>query len=143
MASKPKPVHREKIVTDTAPRAATDSPAAVPPSVAVSVAEPAKTDTVITATDSLHARFKDGRYRGWGYSQHGNMEVEVEIQDGRVVNTYITQCLTAWSCTYVRKLQAQVLERQSAEVDTISGATNSADAFYFATFTALNKARTT
>jgi len=38
-------------------------------------------------------------------------------------------------------LPPQVVERQSAEVDYVSGATQSANAFYFAVVDALSKAK--
>ena len=51
------------------------------------------------------------------------------VVDGRVVSAEITQCLTAYSCSVISALPGQVLSRQNAYVDLVSGATESADAF--------------
>jgi hypothetical protein len=53
----------------------------------------------------------------------------------------ISQCLTRYSCSWIAHLQAQVAARQSPEVDNVSGATESANAFYYAVVDALKKAR--
>src|SRR5436305_13919699 len=38
--------------------------------------------------------WKDGRYRGWGFSLHGNIEAEVTIEKGRRTSTVISQLRT-------------------------------------------------
>jgi uncharacterized protein with FMN-binding domain len=59
------------------------------------------------------------------------------VQDGRVVSAEITQCLTRYSCSVIDALPPQVLSRQNAFVDLISGATESANAFSNAIYRAL------
>jgi uncharacterized protein with FMN-binding domain len=49
--------------------------------------------------------------------------------------------LTQYSCSWVSLLPPQVVARQSAEVDFVSGATQSANAFYYAVVDALKKAK--
>jgi len=83
------------------------------------------------------SKFKDGTYKGWGYSRHGDIEAAVVIQDGRVVSAEITQCLTRYSCSVIDALPPQVISRQNAFVDLISGATESANAYSNAIFRAL------
>ena len=51
------------------------------------------------------------------------------MQDGRIISAEVTQCLTAWSCSVIAALPGQVLSRQNAYVDLVSGATESANAF--------------
>jgi uncharacterized protein with FMN-binding domain len=85
--------------------------------------------------------WKDGVYRGWGYSRHGNIEAEVVIEKGRIASAGISQCRTRYSCSVIENLPPQVALRQSPEVDYVSGATQSADAFYGAVVEALNKAK--
>ena len=80
---------------------------------------------------------KDGTYSGWGYSRHGDIQAAVVVQDGRVVSAEITQCLTRYSCDVIDMLPAQVISRQNAFVDLISGATESANAYSNAIFRAL------
>jgi uncharacterized protein with FMN-binding domain len=85
--------------------------------------------------------YKDGVYLGRGTSRHGDIEAMVEISGGRITNTVISQCLTRYSCSWIAILVPQVVARQSAEVDYVSGATVSSDAFYYAVMQALAQAK--
>ena len=80
-------------------------------------------------------------YYGWGTSRHGDIQAEVEIKNGRIVSASIAQCLTRYSCSWISALPAQVLARQSADVDYVSGATQSTNAYYYAVVDALLKAK--
>jgi uncharacterized protein with FMN-binding domain len=80
-------------------------------------------------------------YTGWGSSIHGDIEAVVEIQDGRIVSAMILRCLTRYSCSWIEELPGQVLARQSAFVDNVSGATESTEAFFGAVLEALKKAQ--
>jgi uncharacterized protein with FMN-binding domain len=86
-------------------------------------------------------KWKDGTYTGWGYSRHGNIEAEVVIESGRISSAVISQCRTRYSCNVIEKLPPEVAQRQSPDVDYVSGATQSADAFYGAVVEALAKAK--
>lgn len=92
-----------------------------------------------TATPAPH--YKDGTYSGWGTSRHGDIEATVVIAGGRITSAQITQCWTRYSCSLVAHLQGQVVTRQSPEVDYVSGATQSTNAFYYAVVQALSKAK--
>jgi uncharacterized protein with FMN-binding domain len=85
--------------------------------------------------------WKDGTYTGWGYSRHGNIEAAVVIEAGRIASATISQCRTRYSCSVIDRLPPQVALRQSPDVDYVSGATQSADAFYGAVVAALAKAK--
>lgn len=94
-------------------------------------------------------RYKDGAYLGLGSCRHGDIEVSVSIQGGKIVSTVISQCLTRYSCSWIAPrtpvvglpdLPGQVVERQSAKVDYVSGATESSYAFSDAVAAALSKA---
>jgi uncharacterized protein with FMN-binding domain len=87
------------------------------------------------------AKWKDGTYKGWGTCRHGDIEAEVVIAGGRITSATISQCLTRYTCDIIGRLPPQVIERQSAEVDYVTGATQSADAFYYAVVQALGKAK--
>lgn len=98
---------------------------------------------------TTQARYKDGVYLGWGSCRHGDIEASVTIQDGQIISTAISQCLTRYSCNWIAPkppagalpdLPAQVVERQSAKVDYVSGATESSYAFADAVTAALAKA---
>jgi uncharacterized protein with FMN-binding domain len=100
----------------------------------------------VPATPALPAApakpsWKDGTYTGWGYSRHGNIEAAVVIEGGRILSANISQCRTRYSCDVIDKLIPQVAQRQSPDVDYVSGATQSADAFYGAVVEALSKAK--
>jgi uncharacterized protein with FMN-binding domain len=85
--------------------------------------------------------WKDGTYFGWGTSRHGDIQAQVVIEGGRIASATIAQCLTRYSCSVIAKLPPQVAERQSPEVDYVSGATQSTNAFYYAVVEALSKAK--
>ena len=56
-------------------------------------------------------------------------------------SAFISECLTQYSCSWIANLPGQVVTRQSSEVDYVSGATHSANAFYYAVVDALKKAK--
>jgi uncharacterized protein with FMN-binding domain len=85
--------------------------------------------------------YRDGSYSGWGSSRHGDIEATVVIADGRIASAAITRCLTRYSCSWIAHLPGQVVSRQGADVDYVSGATQSTDAFYYAVVDALSKAK--
>jgi len=87
------------------------------------------------------AIYKDGTYLGWGYSRHGNIQAFVVIEGGRITYAGIERCNTRWSCSLVEHLPPQVIQRQSAQVDFVTGATQSGDAFYGGIVEALSKAK--
>jgi uncharacterized protein with FMN-binding domain len=133
------------------------SPAVTSPAVAVATPNgaptpapaPAPVDTTTpgaaadsaTASGSTRGPYKDGTFSGWGNSRHGQIQVTVEVKDGHITNAWISACLTRWSCSWVSHLPAQVIARQSAEVDYVSGATQSGNAFYWGAVDALARAR--
>jgi uncharacterized protein with FMN-binding domain len=85
--------------------------------------------------------YKDGTYLGWGSSRHGDIQASVLVEGGRIAAATIAQCLTRYSCSWIAALPAQVVARQSPNVDYVSGATQSTNAFYDAVVDALAKAK--
>lgn len=90
---------------------------------------------------SVRVRYKDGIYTGAGRRRHGRVAATVTVKGGRLASVDITLCDTRFPCTYLDPLPAQVLARQRPDVDAISGATESAQAFSAAVADALAKAR--
>ena len=86
-------------------------------------------------------KYRDGTYLGWGTCRHGDIQAAVVIESGRIVSTTIAQCWTRYSCSWISPLPPQVVARQSAETDYVSGATQSTYAFYYAVLEALSKAK--
>jgi len=121
------------------PEAAIPAPVEIPtPQIveaSVPIVEP-KTETVPPPP-----KWKDGTYTGWGYSRHGDIEASVVIESGRISSAVISQCRTRYSCSVIDRLPPEVAQRQSPDVDYVSGATQSADAFYGAVVEALGKAK--
>ena len=109
--------------------------AAVPPTAAAPAAPPA------SPAGSPATVYKDGTYTGWGTSRHGDIQATVVIEGGKILSATISQCLTRYSCSVIEKLPPQVAARQSPEVDYVSGATQSTNAFYYAVVDALSKAK--
>jgi uncharacterized protein with FMN-binding domain len=112
----------------------TSSAAAVAPT---SVPAPAAIATPAASSSA----YKDGTYTGWGTCRHGDIQATVVVASGRITSAAISQCLTRYPCSWIEALPPQVVQRQSAEVDYVSGATQSADAFYGAVTDALSKAK--
>ncbi len=119
-----------------------------PPAPQVVPAPPAPQSAVATSAAPEPApaappapKWKDGTYTGWGTSRHGDIQASVVIENGRIVSANISQCLTRYSCNVIGRLPPEVPQRQSAEVDYVSGATQSTNAYYYAVTEALGKAK--
>jgi uncharacterized protein with FMN-binding domain len=122
---------------EPAPPASTPTPVVPTPEMTFKVTPPASADTTADADKPL----KDGVYSGYGRSRHGDIEATVSIKNGKIAEAFISQCLTQYSCSWIAALPPQVVARQSAEVDYVSGATQSTNAFYYAVVAALKKAK--
>ena len=127
----------EKKTDTTKLIAVAEKPAiATAPVVADTTPPKAPVDSAMVARD-----LKDGIYTGWGTSRHGDIESRVEIKNGRIISASIAQCLTMYSVYWIAALPPQVVKRQSPNVDVISGATESSNAFYDGIVEALKKAK--
>lgn len=98
-------------------------------------------EAAASAAPRPKAVYKDGTYVGWGSCRHGDIQASVTVKDGTIASVAIAQCLTRYSCSWIADLPNQVVKRQSPEVDYVSGASQSTDAFYGAVVSALSKAR--
>lgn len=104
--------------------------AAAPPAAPTAIPMPERPET-----------FQDGTYTGKSTGRHGGLEVSVVIIRGHIVSADITLCQTRYSCSLIDGLRAQVIARQSATVDAVSGATDSVRAYQSAIASALAQAR--
>jgi uncharacterized protein with FMN-binding domain len=117
-------------------------PTATPVPAPAPAAAPPAADSVASVPErKSDNKLKDGVFYGWGTSRHGDIQASVEIENGRIVGAYISQCRTQYSCSWVSALPGQVVQRQSPEVDYVSGATQSSNAFYYGVVEALKKAK--
>jgi uncharacterized protein with FMN-binding domain len=116
---------------------------AAPPTanLATIISNLATKDVPAGPTAAPTARYKDGTFSGWGTSRHGDIQATVVVEGGRIASAVISQCLTRYSCSWIANLPPQVVGRQSADVDYVSGATQSTNAFYYAVLEALSKAK--
>lgn len=123
------------VATNPEPTTPTRAPVAPEPTATAPAPEPAP------PAQPPRGQFRDGVYRGYGTSRHGDIEAEVEVSGGRISTTRISQCLTRYSCSWISQLPGEVVARQTARVDYVSGATQSSDAFIQAVTDALSKAQ--
>lgn len=93
-----------------------------------------------SATPAVTPTYQDGVYTGWGHCRHGDLQSSVTIKDGRIVDASISECYTRYSKNVIAKLPPQVVVRQGPNVDWISGATESSEAYSDATLAALIRA---
>ncbi len=121
----------------TAPLPRAPSPA---PTILSSATKPPAT-AVATRAPATAALYKDGTYTGTGSSRHGNISASVIVQSGKIVSATITQCGTRYPCSDIAALPGEVVARQSATVDVVSGATDSSQAYRGAIQVALAKAK--
>jgi uncharacterized protein with FMN-binding domain len=115
--------------------------AALTPAAAEQKSEPAsEPDVVAAAPEPLPPpAWHDGYYTGWGQSAHGDIEASVTIRNGRIVNAGIVRCETRYPCSVIDSIINQPVLLQSPEVDRISRATESADAYYWGLVEALKR----
>jgi uncharacterized protein with FMN-binding domain len=125
-------------IADSAPTPSLASVAAMPLAVGTI---PASDHTAALAPPPPASQYKDGTYKGWGTSRHGDIEATVIISAGRILSAKISGCYTRYSCSVIDPIPPQVAVRQSPEVDYVSGATQSTNAFYYAVIEALSKAK--
>jgi uncharacterized protein with FMN-binding domain len=87
------------------------------------------------------SQYRDGSYFGWGSCRHGQIQVEVVIQAGKIASAEIAQCRTRYSCSVIRTTPPEMVAKQDPEtLSNVTGATQSVDAYYFAVKEALKEA---
>jgi uncharacterized protein with FMN-binding domain len=100
----------------------------------------ATTSNASVASAPAVTAFRDGTYSGTGTSRRGDVTVAVTVSGGRVTNVSISRLTTEYPASRIAALPSQVVSRQSAQVDNVSGATYSAQAFRLAVQAALSQA---
>lgn len=109
-------------------------------------AVPTSATTVAAASSSSSSSaptvspYKDGTFSGTGTSRRGNVTVAVTIAGGRITNVSLTKVATEYPASAIASLPAQVVASQSSQVNGVSGATYSAQAFRSAVQAALQQA---
>lgn len=101
----------------------------------------ARATSTPTPAAAASASYKDGTYVGVGTSRHGSIQATVQVQNGKIVSAEITGCGTKYPCSKVSNLPGQVVARQTANVNYVSGATDSSRAYMGAVAAALAQAK--
>jgi uncharacterized protein with FMN-binding domain len=119
----------------TLPTLAPAGPTAQPTALPTRVVPPSPTSTPLHNASGL----ADGTFVGLGRSRRGDVEVTLTIQSGKIVTADISHCMTQYPQSVIDGLPSEVVERQSADVDLVSGATYSSRAFQDAVRQALTQ----
>ncbi|MGS0905612.1 FMN-binding protein [Bacillus altitudinis] len=100
-------------------------------------------DTTATQTEDTtsETELKDGTYSGTGSNEIGSISVSVTIKQGNITSVEITSDNTRYGQSSISSLPNEVVIRQSADVDTVSGATLSTQDFETAVAQALEQAK--
>ena len=123
---------------NTADARPTVGASAAPASASASAASPA----AVTSSTAASTELKDGTYTGSGTSRHGGVSVSVTIQNGRIISAAITNVSTRYSQNVISGLPSEALSAQGADINLVSGATDSSEAYVQAVQQALAKAST-
>jgi len=95
---------------------------------------------VPSASAAVQTKYHDGTYKGQGSNRIGSVEVAVTIKQDKITSVQITNCDTSYSESHIDGLPQQVVDRQSDNVDVVSGATRSTEDFQAAVDQALQQA---
>jgi uncharacterized protein with FMN-binding domain len=109
----------------------TQAPSTQAPSTQVSSTPTPSTPTPSTPTPSpqITSLYKDGIFSGTGSNRRGSIQVAVTIKNDKITDVEISNFAMHYSERDVVGLPDEVLQNQSAQVDNVSGATYSTQAF--------------
>lgn len=110
--------------------------------------ETSRTDVTadeVKSTDKVQhtSVYRDGVYEGIGSNRRGSIRVTVTIQKDKITDVEISQFAMHYSEQDVVNMPDEVMNKQSAQVNNVSGATYSTEAFSSAVQDALDQARNT
>jgi len=100
-------------------------------------ADPAPSESLAMPEQKL----VDGTYTGWGQSYHGDIEARIVVRGGRIVEAGIKTCATRYPCDVIDHIIDHPVKWQNLNVDNVSRATESTDAYYYALVEALKQAQ--
>jgi len=84
--------------------------------------------------------YRDGTYLAEGRSRFGSVYVTVAISGGRISQVWINAVTTTFPPQVIAAMPGQVVDRQTASIDLVSGASASSAAFIEAVRAALAQA---
>jgi uncharacterized protein with FMN-binding domain len=85
--------------------------------------------------------YKDGTYNGSGSNRRGSIQAAVTIKSDKITDVQISHFAMHYTIDDVVGLPQEVVQKQSAQVKNVSGATYSTQAFKDAVQVALSQAR--
>lgn len=86
-------------------------------------------------------KYKDGTFTGTGMNRRGSIQVAVTMQKDRITDVVISDWGMHYAQSDVVGLPSEVLRKQNAQVNNVSGATYSTQAFEDAVQNALSRAQ--
>jgi uncharacterized protein with FMN-binding domain len=120
---------------------ATQNSSEAPPYVMQQPNKNMNNQTQDSSTTKKQGKYQDGTYHGSGSNHIGSVEVAVTIKNSKISSAEITNCTTSYPQSDIDGLPQQVVQRQSANVDFVSGATKSSEDFQAAVEEALQQAQ--
>ena len=92
-------------------------------------------------TSQIKQLYKNGTFTGSGMNRRGSMEVAVTLKNDKITDVQISNWGMHYSESDVVGLPNEVLQKQNAQVNNVSGATYSTQAFEDAVQAALSQAQ--
>jgi uncharacterized protein with FMN-binding domain len=120
--------------------AASSTPAGAGTLSATSTRAGAGAATSTNSTAAGAATYANGTYSATGTSSLGNVTVSVTTSAGKITNVQITRVTTKFPVSRIASLPAQVIQKQTANVNVVTGATYSSQAFRQAVQLAMTQA---
>lgn len=132
--------------SSTLPTATTTTAAPTATSTTIATTVPTATSTTAASTAATSAAattaaYRDGTYTGTGTSKHGDVTVAVVVKNGVISSVEIIASTTRYPISRIASLPGAVVSAQSAQVNIVSGATDSSTAFITAVTSALAQAK--
>lgn len=92
-------------------------------------------------SSQIKSQYKNGTFEGSGSNRRGSIGVKVTITNDKIIDVEISHFAMHYSKNDVVGLPQEVVQKQSAQVQNVSGATYSTQAFQDAIEDALTQAR--
>jgi uncharacterized protein with FMN-binding domain len=86
-------------------------------------------------------QYKNGTFQGTGSNRRGSIQVAVSIKNDKITDVTISNFAMHYTQADVVHMPQEVVKKQSAQVQNVSGATYSTQAFKDAVQNALSQAR--
>jgi uncharacterized protein with FMN-binding domain len=100
-----------------------------------------QTNSVQTNKSQTYRLYKDGTYTGMGSNRRGSIQVAVTIKNDKITDVQVTNFAMHYSDSDIVGMPEEVVQKQSAKVTNVSGATYSTQAFSNAVQDALSQAK--